>query len=170
VQILHAAVLYFLLVFGAGFVLGVGRVLLVVPLLGERAAELIEMPLMLAVIVATARWVVHHKLDGRKSSALSVGFMAMSFVLLADLTVGIWLRGMSPVEVFLNRDPVSGTAYYAALLLFAVMPTILTRLRHGESLRCTPLEQRVMRSGRERGRSRHLSGIAKKSPVLTVFD
>ena len=124
-RILHTAALYFLLVFGAGFVLGIVRVLAVVPLLGERAAELLEMPLMLAVIVAAARWIVRHKLDARQPSALSVGFSAMGFVLLGDLAVGVWLRGMSVVEVFLNRDPVSGTAYYAALLLFAVMPALL---------------------------------------------
>jgi hypothetical protein len=128
-QTLQAAVLYFLLVFGAGFVLGTGRVLLVVPLLGERVAELMEMPLMFAVIVATARWIVHQKLDGRQSSALPVGFIAMSFVLLADLGVGMWLRGMSATEVFLNRDLVSGTVYYAALLLFAVMPALINRFK-----------------------------------------
>ena len=129
-QILQAAVFYFLLVFGAGFVLGTVRVLLVVPLLGERTAELLEMPLMLGVIIAAARWLVLHRLDdGRLLSALSVGCIAMGFVLLADLAVGMWLRGLSATEVFLNRDPVSGTAYYAALLLFAVMPTIVTRVR-----------------------------------------
>jgi hypothetical protein len=128
-RILKTAALYFLLVFGAGFLLGIGRVLLIVPLLGERTAELLEMPLMLGIIVATARWVVHHKLDGRQSSALPVGFIAMSFVLLADLAVGVWLRGMSPVEVFLNRDPISGVAYYAALLFFAVMPAIMIRFQ-----------------------------------------
>ncbi len=128
-QILHAAAFYFLLVFGAGFLLGIGRVLLVVPLLGERVAELLEMPLMLGVIVAAARWVVRHKLDARQFSALCAGFIALGFVLVADLAVGIWLRGMSAAEVFLNRDPVSGAAYYAALLFFAVMPTIIVRLR-----------------------------------------
>ncbi|MFO0702043.1 MAG: hypothetical protein U0236_22745 [Nitrospira sp.] len=130
-QTLQSAVLYFLLVFGAGFVLGIGRVLIVAPLLGERAAELLEMPLMLAVIVAAARWIARHKLNDRQSSALSVGCIAMGFVLLADLAVGMWLRGMSVTEVFLNRDPVSGAAYYAALLLFALMPVILLRFRLG---------------------------------------
>jgi hypothetical protein len=129
-QTLQTAVLYFLLVFGAGFILGTGRVLLVVPLLGERVAELMEMPLMLAVIVAAAKWVIHHKLDSRQTSALSIGFIAMGFVLLADLGVGLWLRGMSATEVFLNRDPVSGTVYYAALLLFAVMPALINRFKH----------------------------------------
>jgi hypothetical protein len=129
-QILHAAVFYFLLVFGAGFLLGIGRALLVVPLLGERTAELLEMPLMLGVIVVAARWVVRHRLDARQFSALCVGFIALGLVLVADLAVGIWLRGMSATDVFLNRDPVSGAAYYVALLLFAVMPSVLTRLRH----------------------------------------
>lgn len=129
-QVLRAAVLYFLLVFGAGFVLGSGRVLFLVPLLGERAAELLEIPLMLGIIVFSARWIVRHRLDEqRRGSALSIGFIAMGFVLLADLVVGIWLRRMSLAEVFLNRDPVSGAAYYAALLLFAAMPAIMARRR-----------------------------------------
>lgn len=126
--ILQAAILYFLLVFGAGFVLGTGRVLFLVPLLGERAAELLEMPLMLIIIVSAARWIVRHRLDGhRRAPALSIGFIAMGLVLIADLVVGMWLRGMSAAEVFLNRDSVSGTAYYVSLLLFAVMPAILAR-------------------------------------------
>lgn len=129
-QTLQAAILYFLLVFGAGFVLGIGRVLMVVPLLGERTAELLEMPLMLIVIVIAARWIVHHRLGERRlSSGFSVGLLAMGFVLIADLIVGMWLRGMSAAEVFLNRDPVSGAAYYVSLLLFAVMPTVLALRR-----------------------------------------
>lgn len=127
-QVLQTAVLYFLLVFGAGFVLGTGRVLFLVPLLGERTAELLEMPLMLGVIVFSARWIVRHILDEhRRASALSIGFIAMGLVLIADLVVGMSLRGLSAAEVFLNRDPVSGTAYYMSLLLFAVMPAILAR-------------------------------------------
>ena len=47
--ILKAATVYFALVFGAGFVLGPIRILLVVPRLGGRIAELIEFPVMLLV-------------------------------------------------------------------------------------------------------------------------
>jgi hypothetical protein len=46
---------YFLLVFGTGFVLGTVRVLLIVPLVGHRTAELPEMPLMLIITVLAAR-------------------------------------------------------------------------------------------------------------------
>ncbi|MGZ8374931.1 MAG: hypothetical protein ACXW4C_02695 [Nitrospira sp.] len=129
-RILQAAVLYFLMVFGAGFVLGTGRVLIVVPLLGERVAELLEMPLMLGVIVFAARWIVRYRLTApRLSTTLSVGFLSLGITLFAELGVGMWLRGMSATEVFLNRDPVSGTAYYISLLLFAVMPAIFVRRR-----------------------------------------
>ena len=129
-QTLQTAVLYFLLVFGAGFVLGIGRVLFLVPLLGERTAELLEMPVMLVIIVISARWIALHRLENRRmSSALSIGFIAMGLVLIADLALGMLFRGMSLVEAFSHRDPVSGAAYYASLVLFAVMPAIVARLR-----------------------------------------
>jgi len=48
-QILRAGVLYFALVFGAGFALGTIRTLWTAPSFGTRTAELMEMPIMLAV-------------------------------------------------------------------------------------------------------------------------
>jgi hypothetical protein len=48
-QMVKAGVVYFALVFGAGFVLGTIRTLWVVPRFGTRMAELMEMPIMLAV-------------------------------------------------------------------------------------------------------------------------
>jgi hypothetical protein len=55
-----AAVLYFVLVFAAGFVLGTIRTLCVVSRLGVRTAELMEAPIMLGVSVLAARWAVRH--------------------------------------------------------------------------------------------------------------
>ena len=55
-NILKAAVVYFALVFGAGFVLGPIRILFIVPRFGVRLAELMEFPVMLVVIVLTSRW------------------------------------------------------------------------------------------------------------------
>jgi len=56
--ILKPALAYFLIVFGAGFVLGVFRTLVLVPRLGDRMAELLEMPVMLAVVFFAARFTV----------------------------------------------------------------------------------------------------------------
>ena len=49
--------LYFALVFAAGFVLGPFRILWAVPRFGERIAALMEAPIMLVVIVLAARWI-----------------------------------------------------------------------------------------------------------------
>ena len=57
-RVLKSAVLYFAIVFGTGFVLGTARVLGIAPLVGSRAAELAETPVMLAVSVLAARFVV----------------------------------------------------------------------------------------------------------------
>ena len=121
-----AAAVYFALVFGTGFVLGTLRVLLVVPLVGTRAAELIEMPMMLLATVLAARRVVRRFCRGfGAGKRLGVGLFAVAGVLTADLGVGMGLRGMTFAEVFTDRDPVSGSVYYGLLALFAVMPWVV---------------------------------------------
>lgn len=50
VSTLKAAIIYFGLVFSAGRVLGIIRTLWLVPLAGERTAELIETPFMVIVV------------------------------------------------------------------------------------------------------------------------
>jgi hypothetical protein len=127
-HILKPALVYALIVFGAGFVLGTIRVLFVLPLLGERTAELLEMPLMLAVIVLAARWITRRYLQqAQPRDLLAVGGIATGWMLAAEFLVGLILRWLSPMEVLVNRDPVSGTAYYLSLLLFACMPRLLAR-------------------------------------------
>jgi len=127
-QSLKAAVLYFALVFGAGFVLGPIRVLWVVPRVGTRAAELMEMPIMFAVIVVAARWVVRRlAVPSARADRLAMGAAALALVLLMDFTVVLRLRGMSIEENFAARDPVSGTAYYLLLVLLAAMPSLVAR-------------------------------------------
>jgi hypothetical protein len=58
-NILKFSTMYFGAVFGAGFFLALIRIPLLVPRFGVRAAELIEMPIMLMVIYFAARWIVH---------------------------------------------------------------------------------------------------------------
>ena len=59
-ETLKAGLLYFVLGFAAGFVLGTIRTLWVVPRLGVRTAELMEACIMLGVSILAARWVVRH--------------------------------------------------------------------------------------------------------------
>jgi hypothetical protein len=124
-KILKAGVTYFALVFGAGFVLGIIRTMWVVPRLGTRMAELLEMLIMFVFTVVAARWVVRRlAVPFTLSSRLSMGFLALVLLLIAEFGLVLWLRGISISEYLATRDPISGTAYYTMLVVFAVMPLL----------------------------------------------
>ena len=128
VQILKAGVLYFALVFGAGFVLGTIRTLWVVPRVGMRTAELMETPVMLVVIILASRWVVLHlAVTWAPSARLGMGGIALCLLLVAEFGLVLGLRGLSIREYLATRDPVSGTVYYVLLGVFAIMPLFVAR-------------------------------------------
>jgi hypothetical protein len=127
-QILKAGVLYFAVVFGAGFILGPIRILWVVPRLGLRMAELAEELIMLVIIILAAGWVVRRfAVSSKVSSLLSIGGIALGLMLVAEFTFVAWLRGLSVRDYLAGRDPVAGTVYYAMLGLFAVVPLLVAR-------------------------------------------
>jgi hypothetical protein len=122
-ETLKAGVVYFALVFAAGFVLGTTRTLWAVPRLGVRTAELTEMPIMFGISVLAARWVVRHvQVSPLRSKRLAMGCIALGLMLAAEFTLGLWIRGMTIREYFAARDPVSGAVYFIALGAFAVIP------------------------------------------------
>ena len=53
---------------------------------------------------------------------LRVGLIALACSLAAEVAVAVFFQDRSITDAFFNRDPVSGTAYYALLGLFAIMP------------------------------------------------
>jgi hypothetical protein len=129
-SIFKPAALYFALVLGTGIVLGSIRVPFLVPRLGERYAELLEMPIMFVVIVLAARFVVRRfDLPASLPVRLRVGFLALAMSVLAELLLAVALQGQSVAQYIASRDPVSGSVYLAMLLLFALMPSILLRAR-----------------------------------------
>jgi hypothetical protein len=106
-------------------VLGALRVGLLVARVGTRTAELLELPLMVGVSFLAARWVTRRwRLEGRRPW-IAVGALALLLLLAAEVALGVVLGGETPAEALLARDPVSGPAYYAALLCFAAFPAIL---------------------------------------------
>ena len=125
-QLTKAAVVYFLFVFGAGFCLGPIRIFWLVPKVGTRIAELIEMPFMLTAIFFSARF-INGRLPLGGAKKLAVGFGALAITLIAEGSLAGVLRGISVKEAFFDRDPVSGSAYYLMLLVFALMPWILAK-------------------------------------------
>lgn len=127
IGILKVGLIYFAIVFGVGFLLGLLRVPFVVPLVGQRTAELIEMPFMFAAIFFSARWIVRrYHLRGRPLLSLSIGMVAASILLLVEFSVVLWIRGLSLYEFLADRDPVAAIFYYIAVGIFAAMPGIIS--------------------------------------------
>jgi len=127
-QLVKAGVLYFALVFGAGFVLGTIRTLWVVPRFGTRMAELMEMPIMLAITIVAARWtVLRLSAPIMWSARLEMGCVALVLMLIAEFGFVLWIRGISIRDYLATRDPVSGTVYYAMLVAFAIMPLLVAK-------------------------------------------
>ncbi len=126
---LAASLVYFGLVFAAGFALGSLRVFFVEPRIGVRAAELAEIPLMIVVIVLSARWIGPRFLSGVPARRrLAAGGLALAWLLLAEVLLGALLNRVSPLEAarnFFDRDPISGTAYYLSLGFLALMPALV---------------------------------------------
>ena len=129
---IKAGMTYFALAFGAGFVMGMIRVPFLVPRLGERVAELIEMPFMLVAIVLAARFVIRRfALPASALVRLGTGVIALGLLLAAELLLAVALQDRSLSDYIASRDPVSGSVYLAMLLLFAAMPLIMARWSSG---------------------------------------
>lgn len=122
-QALSAGVVYAIALFGLGFVLGTLRVLLVVPMLGELGATLIELPLMLAASYFVCRAIVrrwqlpadHH---ARAAMAFSFLFLLLSF----ETILGLTLLGRTVAEqaaAFASPSGIAGLAAQTASALFA---------------------------------------------------
>ena len=115
-ETLKAGVLYFVLVFAAGFVLGTIRTLWVVPRLGVRTAELMEAPVMFGVSILAVRWAVRHLgIQPQWTRRLALGCIALGLMLLVEFTVVLWIRGLTIRGYFETRDPVSGAVYLVTL-------------------------------------------------------
>lgn len=125
--IAKAGVIYFLLVFGAGFALALVRIPFLVPAFGVRAAELMETPVMLAVIVwASWRLARNHPTLSR-GERLAAGTLALICLVIAELAVAYSLGARSVSQYIASRDPVSGSVYLVSLVFFSVAPALWSR-------------------------------------------
>ena len=125
-QIIEAALVYFALVFGLGFLLGAIRVPFIVPRLGRRKAELLEMPFMLVGIILAARFLVKQfVLPNTIFAYLSVGMLALSLLIMAEGLLVICLHKQTIRQYIASRDSISGSAYLVLLIIFALMPLMV---------------------------------------------
>lgn len=125
-RIAAASVLYFAVVFGVGMLLGPIRVFWLEPRLGKSIAVLCEMPFLLSAMILAARWLPGVvRLSGAREPLVAMGVGALILQQLADLIVGIALRGLTLSEQLQNFETPAGVIYAVALLLFAAMPVLV---------------------------------------------
>jgi hypothetical protein len=125
-HIITAAVFYFLIVFGVGFLFGPVRVFWLEPRLGETIATLCEAPFLLIAIVVAARWLPRTLgLKANVASFAEMGIVALLLQQLADFAVGIVLRGSTPYQQFAHLVTPAGLIYVALLIAFAAMPVLV---------------------------------------------
>lgn len=126
VQVLKAGTIYFLVAVGAEFVLEVIRLQVVALHVGERLAEMLEIPNVLLATIIGARWVVDRfTLPPLPGIRLSVGLVALILLLIAEGTVILPIHGLSVSEYLATQDPVVGIAPLGALGVLTVMPFLV---------------------------------------------
>jgi uncharacterized membrane protein YcjF (UPF0283 family) len=83
---------------------------------------------MLVVTIFAARWVIRRlRVPLAPAVRLGMGLVALALLLSVELSVVLWLRGLTIDQYFARRDPVAGAVYVAMLAVFAVMPLLVAR-------------------------------------------
>ena len=127
-RVLKVGAVYFALVCTVGWLLGPIRELWIIPRFGRTAGFLFEFPLMLAAMIASARWVINHFfVDSSLSMRLSVGLVATAFLVVAEMLGIWWVRGVSVSGYLATFDALSGGIFALLVLLFAAMPLLVER-------------------------------------------
>lgn len=120
---------YFGLIFTAGFILGTLRELLLAPNIGASTAELIEIPVMLLIIVSSARLTVNRYPLKNLIQYLTLGVAALAVLLAAEITLVLWLRNMTLSTYIASKQNLAGLAYLLSLIFFALAPYLSARSR-----------------------------------------
>ena len=120
---------YAVIVFGAGFVLGTVRLLILVPHIGGTLAVLLETPLILGV----SWWVSKKCVAGLHVSPaaaprLVMGVVAFMVLMLEEVTLSAALFGRSVTEYLADLTTVPGAIGLAAQAVFAGFPLLQARM------------------------------------------
>jgi hypothetical protein len=129
-----AATVYFLALFALGFVLGTIRVLAVAPRIGELAATLAEVPLMLAAAYFTCRWAIarwHVPRDPAVRWAMVFWFLILLF--LFETLLGAMLFGRTMAEQWAGLATPVGLVGISAQIIAALLPVFVEQGEVGDS-------------------------------------
>lgn len=120
-----AGAAYFAVAFAIAFVLGALRVLVVAPQVGELAAVLIEVPIMLAVSWFVCGWILRrHDVPGSIGARLTMGAVAFALLMAAEFALGIYGFGKTAGEIVASFALLPAQFGLAGQVGFALMPVL----------------------------------------------
>lgn len=125
---MKAGFVYFAIVYAAGFALGTLRVLAVAPALGDFAATLVELPIMLAVSWVACGLVLRRQ-SVPQTARLAMAATSLALLLLAELGTGVFAFGLTPAGAAARIFAYANWLGLAGQLLFVAFP--LLRQRRG---------------------------------------
>ena len=121
-----AGIVYFVIVYAAGFALGVTREAIIAPLVGRVAAVLVEAPLMIAAMTIAAKAVCRRMaVPSDNSSRVSMGAVAFGLLTLAEAVFAKILRGLDLGQWFASFNTAEGFISLLLFVLFAAMPMLV---------------------------------------------
>ena len=122
---LKAGVAYFGAGFGFGFLLGTFRMLVMVPVVGEISAVMLEMPIMLAISWFSSRWLIERfRLPTELSPRLVMGGLAFAFLMVAEVGLSIFGFGRTVAEHLASYCQVASIMGLLGQAAFASFPAI----------------------------------------------
>ncbi|MDZ4307251.1 hypothetical protein [Allopontixanthobacter sp.] len=124
---IKAAGSHFALIFLLGFALGTLRVIWMAPMMGEVAAVLAELPVMLAASYFAARWLTRRFDITSSGDAALMGGTAFALLMLAEAILSRALSGTGIAEWFAALFAVPGIYGLAGQIGFGVMPLLVRR-------------------------------------------
>lgn len=120
---IKAALAYFAIIFGAGFVLGAARVLLLVPRIGHLSAVMVELPVMLLASWLACRAIVGHwQVPPEAGSRILMGLGAFLLLMTAEFVLAVALFGRGPEAFLDDLCTVPGALGLAGQICFGLWP------------------------------------------------
>jgi hypothetical protein len=126
----NAGLAYFLVVFGFGFLLGTFRMLIIVPVVGEITAVMLETPILLAISWFSSRWLIERfRVPSRLPIRLVMGGLAFAFLMVAEVGLSIFVFGRTLAEHLASYCHVASILGLLGQAAFASFPAIQLSVR-----------------------------------------
>ena len=122
---LLAGLAYFGCVFSAGCVLGMIRVLLVVPAVGDAGAVVLELPVILGWSWVVCGWLLRSlAVPSIRGCRMVMGLTAFASLMIAELGLSVLLGGSSLGDWFAQYRQVPGLVGLSGQIAFGLFPLL----------------------------------------------